>query len=91
MDNSDNGLNLKINNSNNIITCSAVGGEAGGQHEGHDGGGDGVNAEPQIERKTRLRADRREGNILTSDCQPDIAAADGVKTSSGEIVYTFGA
>ena len=50
-----------------------------------------MNAGPQIERKTRLRADRREGNILTSDCQPDIAAADGGKTGSGKNVHTFGA
>ena len=45
---------------------------------------------PQLELKTRLHADRREGNYLTSDCQPDIAAADGRKTGSGGIVYTFG-
>ena len=90
VENSDNGLYLKKINSTNVITCRAVGGEAGGQHEEHDGGGDGVNAGPQLERKTWLPADRREGNSLTSDCQPDIAAADGGKTGSGKNVYTFG-
>ena len=89
---SETGLYLKKNNSTNIVTCSAIGeaGEAGGQRQGHDGGGDGVTAMPQLEKITRQRADRREGDFL-SDCQPDNAAADGVKTGSGGKVYTTSA
>ena len=89
---SDSGLNLKINYQINIVTCSAIGegGIAGGQRQGHDGGGDGVTAMPQLEKTTRQRANRREGDFL-SDSQPDNAAADGVKTGSGGKVYTTSA